>query len=85
MKKETTGTVLSVSKQWWLKVNTKPIRKGPLDGATFPYVIKVSYTVDGREYTKRKWIHAGDEPPAKGASVRVFYEEGNPAEAEIEC
>ena len=33
MDKETIGTVLSVAKQWWLKVNTKPVRMGALDGA----------------------------------------------------
>ena len=26
MEKETTGTVISVTKQWWLKVNRKPVR-----------------------------------------------------------
>ena len=40
MDKETIGTVLSVAKQWWLKVNTKLIRMGALDGATFPHIIK---------------------------------------------
>ena len=45
MEKETTGTVVAVSKQWWLKVNTKPIRTvGPLDGAVFPHIVKVKYT-----------------------------------------
>ena len=40
MDKETIGTVLSVAKQWWLKVNTKPIRMGALDGlfAKFQFV-----------------------------------------------
>jgi len=28
MEKETTGTVISVTKQWWLKVNRKPVRTG---------------------------------------------------------
>ena len=48
---ETMGTVVSVAKQWWLKVNTKPIRLHGLDGAVFPHVIKVKYTVDGIGYT----------------------------------
>ena len=26
MEKETMGTVISVTKQWWLKVNRKPVR-----------------------------------------------------------
>ncbi len=80
---ETTGKVLEVKRQWWLKINTKPVRKHMFDGAIFPHVIKVSYTVDGKEYTKRKWISAYLHPPAVGASVRVFYEENNPKRAEI--
>ena len=59
MDKETTGTVISVKKQWWLKINTKSVRLHALDGAIFPHIIKVEYTVDGQTYTKRKWIGAG--------------------------
>lgn len=83
MKKETTGIVISVSKQWWLKINTKAIRKGPMDGAVFPHVVTVSYAVDGKEYRKRKWIGAGAPVPAEGSSVTVVYEEDAPAKAEI--
>ena len=43
MDQKTVGTVVSVKKQWWLKVNTKPVRMHALDGATFPHIIKVSY------------------------------------------
>ena len=46
---ETMGTVISASRQWWLKVNTKPVRMGTMDGATFPYIIKIQYTVDGTD------------------------------------
>ena len=60
MEKETTGTVISVATQWWLKINTKPVRLHALDGAIFPYIIKVRYTADGKDYFKRKWIRAGD-------------------------
>ena len=83
MKRETTGTVISVSKQWWLKVNTKAIRKGTMDGAVFPHIIKVTYSVDGEEYSKRKWISAGAPVPAEGSSVKVIFEDGAPNKAEI--
>ena len=83
MKKETTGTVISVSKQWWLKINTKAVRKGPMDGALFPHIIKVSYIVDGKEYTSKKWIHAGAPVPIEGSSVKVVYNDNVPAKAEI--
>ena len=41
MQKETTGTVISVPKQWWLKVNRKPVRNHAMDGAAFTHIIKV--------------------------------------------
>ncbi len=83
MRKETTGTVISVSKQWWLKINTKVIRKGPMDGAVFPHIIKVSYIVDGKEYTGKKWISAGTPVPIEGGSVKVVYNDDAPTKAEI--
>ena len=83
MDRETTGTVLSVAKQWWLKVNTKAVRMHPLDGATFPHIIKVRYTVDGADYTKRKWIGAGLPVPCVGDTVRVSYCEEKPEKAKV--
>ena len=83
MDKETMGTVLSVAKQWWLKVNTKPIRMGTLDGATFPHIIKVQYIVDGNTYTKRKWIGAGKPVPAVGSELTVLYSSEKPGKAMI--
>ena len=83
MDKETIGTVLSVAKQWWLKVNTKPIRMGALDGATFPHIITVKYSVDGQEYTKRKWIKACETPPALNIEVTVMYDENKPSKCKV--
>ena len=48
MEKETMGTVISVTKQWWLKVNRKPVRAHAMDGAAFPHTIKVKYTIDAK-------------------------------------
>ncbi len=81
MEKETMGTVASVAKQWWLKVNTKPVRMNGMDGAVFPYVIKIKYTVAGKEYTKRKWIGAGKPVPPVGSSVKLYYYEDKPQKA----
>ena len=81
--KETVGTVIAVSKQWWLKVNTKPIRLHALDGATFPHIIKAEYSVDGVTYVKRKWIKACQTPPCVGAAVTVQYNPENPKKAKI--
>lgn len=83
MDKETTGTVISVAKQWWLKVNRKPMRLHALDGATFPHIVKVEYIVDGKAYTKRKWINAGDPVPTVGSRVRIMYNSDKPSKAKI--
>ena len=83
MEKKTNGTVISVKTQWWLKVNTKAVRFGPLDGATFPHIIKVKYTVDGVEYVKRKWLGASVVPPVINDQVTVIYQEGNPTKIKI--
>ena len=83
MDQKTVGTVVSVKKQWWLKVNTKPVRMHALDGATFPHIIKVSYVVKGTEYFKRKWIRACDQPPEVGTEVIVLYVESKPSKSKV--
>ncbi|MBR5713146.1 MAG: sugar ABC transporter permease [Lachnospiraceae bacterium] len=83
MDNQTEATVVSVKKQWWLKVNTKALRFGPLDGATFPHIIKVKYTVDGTEYTKRAWIGAGKPVPEVGSTVSVKYCSEKPSKAKV--
>ena len=76
MYKEAAGTVISVKKQWWLKVNA-------MDGATFPHIVKVEYTVDGQTYTQRKWIGAGYPTPSVGSSVTVLYDRNKPSLAKV--
>ena len=83
MDRQTTGIVISAARQWWLKVNTKPVRMHALDGATFPYIIKVQYTADGKTYTKRKWIHAGKPVPEVGSTLDVMYDSEKPSKAKI--
>lgn len=83
MDNTTVGTVVSVSKQWWLKINTKPVRLYPGDGAIYPHIIKVRYTVDGKDYHKRKWINAGDSVPPVGSEMTVAYQADQPGKAKI--
>ena len=83
MKNQTEGIVVSVKKQWWFKVNTKSFRTGPLDGAVFPHIIKVKYTVDGSEYTKRAWIGAGLPVPKVGSTVQIMYSAEKPSKAKL--
>lgn len=83
MENETIGTVISAQKQWWLKVNTKPARLHPLDGATFPHIIKVKYAVDEKEYICRKWINAGHQVPGEGTTIKVVYRTDKPSKAKV--
>ena len=83
MERQTAGTVTAAKKQWWLKVNTKSLRNGPLDGAAFPSIIKVCYTVDGKDFTKWKWIPAGERVPEAGSRVTVRYRSDKPKKAKI--
>lgn len=83
MKQETIGMVTAVKKQWWLKVNTKPVRRHATDGAVFPHIITVEYTVNGQTYKKRKWVHASCSPLAVGSEVTVCYEQGKPGRVKV--
>ena len=84
MENKTTGIILSVKKQWWLKINTKPIRKHALDGATFPHIVTVKYTVDGNEIVKKKWLKSFVTPPNVNEQVTVVYREDKPTKFRLE-
>ena len=83
MNRETEGVVVAVNRQWWLKVNTKAVRTNGMDGAIFPHIVKVQYTVDGQEYFVRKWYGAGWPTPGKGSRVTVSYREEKPNRAKV--
>ena len=83
MDKQTTGTVAAATKLWWLKINSKPIRMTAADGAVYPHVVRVAYSVDGKEYTVRKWIHPGHPVPAVGSRVPVSYCAERPNKAKL--
>ncbi len=83
MEQKIIGTVVSVKKQWWLKVNAKPVRMHALDGAAFPHIIKVRYVVNGTEYFKRRGIRACDQSPVVGAEVTVLYDENKPSKSKV--
>ena len=83
VEKRTTGTILSVKKQWWLKVNTSPVRMGPLDGAIFPHIVKVQYTANGQEFIKKKWLGASITPPHVNEQVTVMYQEDKPTKFKL--
>ena len=73
------GRITAVKKCWWLKVNTKPVRRDMWDGAKFPHIAEFTYEVDGKAYTGKRWISYDDMPPAVGAAIKVYYDRNDPA------
>lgn len=83
MQKGTAGTIISVRKLWWFKINKTPIRFGPLTGASFPYIVKVRYMSEGQEFTAVKWIGTDYPVPAEGDTVQVVYDSERPEKIKI--
>ena len=77
--KRTTGMITSVKTCWWIKINTKPIRRHMLDGAKFPHIIHFTYTVDGAAYQGSSCVDWQLRCPDKGERVTVFYDKNDPA------
>ena len=77
------GTIQKVTKCWWIKVNTKPVRMHALDGAIFPYIMTFTYEVDGIQYKKRKYIGLRADAIGIFGNVDVYYDKDKPSRCEI--
>lgn len=75
---QTEGLVTAVKTCWWLKVNTKPIRTHMMDGAAFPHIIHVTYTVSGQTYVGKRYVNWNKRCPETGEKLTVYYEKDNP-------
>ena len=75
----TTGKILKVHKCWWLKVNKSPVRINDLDGALFPHLMTVSYSVNGKKYKKTKFIGLRENLIGIFGTVNVFYDKDKPS------
>ena len=81
--KNTIGTVISVKKCWWIKINTKPVRRHATDGAVFPHILHVQYQVSGNSFEKRKYVSYRKSCPQPGDPVTVIYDEMKPSKCNI--
>lgn len=79
-----TGKITAVSQCWWLKVNTKAVRIPGNDGAVYPHIIRVSYVVDGVEYTARRWLNHTVVPPVVGETVALLCDSGDPRRCAVD-
>ena len=76
---QTEGVVTEVKTCWWLKVNTKSIRAGAMDGAMFPHIFYFIYTAYGRSYQGKRYVSWNKRCPQKGEKLTVYYEKDDPA------
>ena len=74
---EVEGIIIKLKKIWWIKINTKTFRKSSLDGATFPYIITVKYTVNDTTYEKNKFVYLGDKEINVGNKIKIILKENN--------
>lgn len=72
------GRIIKINKLWWIKINKKNFRTSPLDGATFPYKVRIEYTVNDRKYERSKFIYWSNDSVNIGDSVIVTYKQNNP-------
>ena len=75
----TTATVTEVKTCWWLKVNTKPVRKNALDGALFPHIIYFTYTADGKEYKGSRYVNWNLRCPILNEHISVYFSKTDPS------
>ena len=55
-----------------------------LDGATFPHIVTVKYTVDGNEIVRKKWLKSFVTPPSVNEQVAVIYRTDKPTKFRLE-
>ena len=79
----TNGKIEKVTKCWWIKVNTKPVRMHMLDGVLFLYLMTVSYTVNGKKYKKTKYIGLRKDTIGIFGTVNVYYDKDKPSRCAI--
>ncbi len=75
---QTEGVVTEVKTCYWLKVNTKPVRRSAIDGALFPHIIHFTYSVGGQTYKGKRYVNWNKRCPVKDERITVHYERENP-------
>ena len=77
-KNKVDGRIFNINKLLWIKINKKNFRTSPLDEATFPYRVRIEYTVNDRKYERSRFIYWSNDSVNIGDSVIVTYEQNNP-------
>ena len=79
----TVAVITEVKTCWWIKVNKKAVRLGPLDGAAFPHMIYFTYRVDGVDYRGIYCVSYYLECPKINDRISVFYDKKDPEKYDV--
>jgi hypothetical protein len=80
---QTTGRVLTVRRLWWIKINTRPLRRHALEGAAFPHAVRIAYRTEGTVYRRWKYVGWRSVCPAPGETIPVWYDMARPRRCRI--
>ena len=78
------GTVISVTKQWWLKVIVNLPAFMLWMAQPFRILSRSNIRLTAKITSAGKWIGAGNKVPDKGTTIKVTYCEDKPSKARIE-
>lgn len=72
------GRVTDVYRCWWLRINTKPVRRFSGDGAVYPHIITFEYQVDDALHIGKLYIPVRYRVPCKGEKIEVYLDPDDP-------
>lgn len=73
------GMVTDVYRCWWLRINTKPVRRFSGDGAVYPHIITFEYEFDKTPRIGKLYIPVRYRVPLKGEKIEVYVDPDDPA------
>lgn len=68
------GTVTDVYRCWWLRINTKPVRRFSGDGAVYPHIITFAYQAGETPHIGKLYIPVPYRVPCKGEKIEVYID-----------
>ena len=80
--RETLGTITSIKKLYFIKINKKFFRTSIYKDSFFPLLITIKYKIDNKEYKKKKIIFK-DVKLAKDTKISIIYKKNNPKKIQL--
>lgn len=72
------AVVIKVTDCWWMKINRKPMRMHGPDGAQYPHILHLQYSVNGNRYKGCRWLSWTEAAPVVGDTIPILCDASNP-------